>query len=278
MKKLILLFLLITTAVLTSCEDEKKSEPDDSVYALVNIPFAKFFATEATEGFDAYSSATQKAGNGNMSYGTYHTQSVVTEAVTSGITFPVNISRELLVSLGGNEVTDDSPSLDITTSARQTTSTIRYSKEQLLFQNKDYSYYILKDAPSYYKEASGSTGNVFFGKTKGEEKDIGKLYVAIAPGEAHHNFSPAITLLKPVDENTAEEETLSVKKFTFEGGSEAYTVTAGENGSETLEPKTLSSLKTIVATDTEGKSYGLTTLQNMFWGKSQIKVSAANQT
>jgi len=36
----------------------------------------------------------------------------------------------------------------------------------------------------------------------------------------------------------------------------------------------LSALKAIIATSSEGKSYGLTTLSNFFWGKSQIGFKA----
>ena len=36
----------------------------------------------------------------------------------------------------------------------------------------------------------------------------------------------------------------------------------------------MSALKAIIATSSEGKSYGLTTLSNFFWGKSQIGFKA----
>ena len=41
-----------------------------------------------------------------------------------------------------------------------------------------------------------------------------------------------------------------------------------------MENKTLGELKTIIATDSNGNEYGLTTLSNFFWGKKQIGFKA----
>ena len=125
--------------------------PEKSIVKNITRLIEKFFENETTNGYDAYSSATQKAANGSMSYGTFHTESTATEATTHGITFPVKISKATLESLGGTEVTDSSNAVDITTTMRKTTSTVRYSGKQILFQSPEYSYYILSETPSYYK-------------------------------------------------------------------------------------------------------------------------------
>lgn len=70
-----------------------------------------------------------------MSYGTYHEPvKNPAEAVARGITCPVKISKAVLESLGGSEITDESPSFDLTTTVREVPTTIRYSGKQNLFQ------------------------------------------------------------------------------------------------------------------------------------------------
>ena len=244
--------------------EENLADMAEYSYALVNIPFETFFKEEAI-GFDAYSSATTKAAAGNMSYGTYHTQTKASEATTRGITYPVKIAKASLSALTGLQITDESPSFDVTTSARGKSSTIRFSGKQNLFQSSDYSYYLLKDQPAYYKELSVVDGKFSAGKIVGEAKEIKNLYVTIAAGEAHHDFSPTITLYIDDPANAGK-----VTKLTF--GDEAESaVKITESGSET---QSLSALKAVIATSSEGKSYGLTTLSNFFWGKSQIGFKA----
>lgn len=297
MKKLVLAFLAVATmTAFISCAGSASSsgsgdEGDRAVFALVNIPFEKFYEAETDGDYDAYSSATQKAANGAMCYGTYHKTKgedtasktareaepsatfTPSEEVTAGITYPVKIDLATLRSLGGKEVSDSSPSTDVTITGRGA-STIRYEGKQNLYHSGDYAYYILSQAPVAYKEAKGSRGNVSFGKIKGNTKAIDTLFVTVEPGEAHHNFSPAITLYVK-DESVSSAEGVGVKKLTFaELSDKAKKVTAGADGSESLSEQNLSALKTIIATSTDGKSYGLTVLNNMFWGKSQIGFQA----
>lgn len=244
--------------------EENLSNMAEYSYALVNIPFETFFEEEAGE-FDAYSGATTKVAAGNMSYGTYHTQTTASEATTRGITYPVKIAKASLSSLTGTQVTDESPSFEVTTTARGQKSTIRYKGKQNLFQSSDYSYYLLKDEPAYYKELSVVDGKVSAGKIVGEAKEIKNLYVTIAAGEAHHDFSPAITLYVD-DPNNAGK----VTKLTFSDEADKAEKITDAGTSEQV----LSALKAIIATSAEGKSYGLTTLSNIFWGKSQIGFKA----
>ena len=97
--------MLSANFIACSQSSDTNTEPeDDTVYALVNIPFEKFFEKETKDGnFDAYTSATQKAANGSMSYGTYYEEAT--------------------------EITDQSPAFDITITGRGA-STIRYSGKQ----------------------------------------------------------------------------------------------------------------------------------------------------
>ncbi len=275
------LLAVMFALTLSGCNHGNQDNPpaDDSVYALVNIPYEEFFKSETTDGnFDAYTSATQKVANGSMSYGTYHIEIIPAQAVARGITCPVKISKELLKSLGGTEITDDSASFDLTISGRGA-STIRYSGKQNLFQSPDYSYYILSETPEYYKEAAKSADKVSFSKIKASPKDMGTLYVTLAAGEAHHDFSPTIALYKSEEELSETKTSIKVVKLEeFSGAEIAKTVTKDENDEEVLTDKPLSTLKTIIATDSDGKEYGLTTLSNFFWGKKQIgfKAPAAN--
>ena len=87
---------LLCALTLSGC-NESDDSTDDSVFALVNVPFEKFFANETTDGnFDAYTSATQKAANGSMCYGTYYKEGeAVSDSVCQGIITPVKISKSL---------------------------------------------------------------------------------------------------------------------------------------------------------------------------------------
>lgn len=203
------MFSLALSGCNNGSSDDSGSSPaqaNDAVFALVNIPYAEFFKSETTDGnFDAFTSATQKVANGAMSYGTYHEATEkIEDAVAKGITCPVKISKAVLESLGGTEITDESASFDLTTTVRRITSTIRYSGKQNLFQSKDYSYYILSERPAYYKEASKVNDKVVFGKIISNPKDMGTLYVTIAAGEARHDFSPTISFYTSEEELSAE--------------------------------------------------------------------------
>ena len=273
----------LVSLALISCNNGSKDNSDspqpedDRIFALVNIPYADFFKSETTDGnFDAFTSATQKVANGAMSYGTYHeAMKEPKDAVAKGITCPVKISKALLESLGGTEITDESASFDLTITGKGA-STIRYSGKQNLFQAKDYSFYILDSAPAYYKEASKENDKVVFGKIVSSPKDIGTLYVTVSAGEAHHDFSPTISFYTSEEELSDEKTSIIVAKLSkdFEGAEIAKAVKKDENDAEVLTDKTLSALKTIIATDSEGKEYGLTTLSNFFWGKKQMGFKA----
>ena len=57
------LLAVMFALTLSGCNHGNQDNPpaDDSVYALVNIPYEEFFKSETTDGnFDAYTSAPQK--------------------------------------------------------------------------------------------------------------------------------------------------------------------------------------------------------------------------
>ena len=284
LKMFSLAMILSLTLSVMSCSNSNSpddNEAEQSIFALVNIPFDKFFEAE-TDQFDAYSSATQKAANGSITYGTYHVSksdsSELSEQVTRGITYPVKVNvsdLENLKGLGGTEITDSTPAIDVTTTGRGGTNTIRYLGKQTLYHNGDYSYYILSEAPASYKKANFSGSNVSFEKIKGNTQKIETLYVTIEPGEAHHEFSPMLTLYVRDNSKTAEKG-IPVTKLTFADISEKAQKITGAEGSETVTEQNLNALRTIIATSTDGKSYGLTVLNNMFWGKSQMGFQAPN--
>ncbi|MCR5253166.1 MAG: hypothetical protein K6C98_05560 [Treponema sp.] len=281
--KMFSLAMILSLALsVMSCSNSNSpddTEAEQSVFALVNIPFDKFFEAE-TDQFDAYSSATQKAANGSITYGTYHVSksdsSELSEQVTRGITYPVKVNvsdLENLKNLGGKEITDSTPAIDVTTTGRGGTNTIRYSGKQTLYHNGDYSYFILSEAPTSYKKANFTGSNVSFEKIKGNTVKIDTLYVTIEPGEAHHEFSPMLTLYVR-DSSTTSTSGIPVTKLTFADISEKAQKITGTEGNETITEQNLNALRTIIATSTDGKSYGLTVLNNMFWGKSQMGFQA----
>lgn len=285
--KISLLVSLALVMTFFSCADSASSSSEDSkVFALVNIPFEKFFEEETNGKFDAYSSATIKAANGSITYGTYHkdfenaesASKVPSNQKTTGITYPVKINRSdlaVLKNLGGVEITDSTPFTDVTVSGRGGASTIRYEGKQNLYNNGDYSYYVLSQAPASYKDAHVSGQNISFGKIKGNTKTIDTLYVTVEPGEAHHEFSPMITLYIK-DDSVSSSAGIGVKKLTFdECADRAKKVTVDSTtNEESFADQKLTSLRSVIATSTDGKSFGLTVLNNIFWGKSQIGLQA----
>jgi hypothetical protein len=83
------------------------------------------------------------------------------------------------------EITDSS-SVDVTTTARGTTTTTTYSGSDALFEAADYSWYKLAEAPAYYKELSvASDGSWSFGAVKGEVKTVSGVTAEIVYNGRH---------------------------------------------------------------------------------------------
>ncbi|MCC8126329.1 MAG: hypothetical protein LIO92_02880, partial [Clostridiales bacterium] len=136
-------------------------------YVLMNIPYAEFYVEEADEGVDAYTSATYSKPRGTLAAGSYH-EDESGEAI-NGIIYPVKLTGDLtLASLSDCiQITDDS-SVTITVTNRGKEVTTTYEGSDALFESPSYSYYILSETPSYYKELSvDEDGNWTFGAAQG---------------------------------------------------------------------------------------------------------------
>lgn len=141
-------------------------------YVLMNIPYDDFYKAELKNNdvkVDAFTSATKNksrtAGmmNGNSAYHVNSDGSDVT-----GVTFPVKVSD--LSTLKDQKQVTDSDSVTITVTNRGQTSSNTYTGKDALIENASYAYYILSEAPSYYKELTvNADGSYSFSAMKGAE-------------------------------------------------------------------------------------------------------------
>ena len=141
-------------------------------YVLMNIPYDDFYKAELKNNdvkVDAFTSATlnksRTAGmmNGNSAY---HVDSNGTDV--TGVTFPVKVS-DLSLLKDQKQVTD-SDSVTITVTNRGQTSSNTYTGKDSLIENASYSYYILSETPSYYKELTvNADGSYSFSAMKGAQ-------------------------------------------------------------------------------------------------------------
>lgn len=148
-------------------------EKEEYQYLLMNIPYEEFYAAEIennAEGVDAVTSATKaKPRTGNLVAGSYHANSDGSNI--SGVTFPVKIKKG--TDLSKFKQITDSDSLTITVTNRGKEVTTEYNGKDALFESADYSYYVLSEVPSYYKEVSvDADGNLSFGKAEGTKQKV----------------------------------------------------------------------------------------------------------
>lgn len=136
-------------------------------YVLMNIPYADFYASELNNSVavDSVSSATlNKTRTSSLVGGSYHV-SQGGEDIT-GIVFPVKVPEGM--DLSKFKQVTDSDSVTISVTNRGQTKETTYTGKDALFENASYSYYVLSEAPAYYKEATvDASGNVSFGKVQG---------------------------------------------------------------------------------------------------------------
>lgn len=143
---------------------EKTPEVQKEVYVLMNIPYADFYKADGVAGTDTVSSATKQKTRASLAAGSYHVNSDGSDI--TGVTFPVKIS-DVSALEKYTQIKDDSK-VDITTSIKGKESTTTYTGKEALFESTSYSYYILSDVPSYYKEATvNADGSFSFGEVKG---------------------------------------------------------------------------------------------------------------
>jgi len=152
-----------------------KAQNEQATYVLMNIPYAEFYKAEVQNDVDVdvFTSATlNKTRTAGLSGGSYHTNADGSKI--NGITFPVKVDKN--VDLSKYKKVTDSDSVTITTTTRGQTKTDTYTGKDALYENADYAYYALSEAPSYYKEVSVDTeGNLVFGKTVGTVTEISGL-------------------------------------------------------------------------------------------------------
>ena len=143
----------------------EKATVSTDVYVLMNIPYDKFYAAEGDDDVDAVTSATkQKTRNSGLTAGSYHVNSDGTDI--TGVVYPVKVS-DISALAKYTKITDESK-VDITVSGKGGEKTTTYEGKDALFESASYSYYILSEAPSYYKEATvNEDGTLSFGKVEG---------------------------------------------------------------------------------------------------------------
>ena len=145
----------------------EKATVSTDVYVLMNIPYDKFYAAEGDDDVDAVASATkQKTRNFGLTAGSYHVNSDGTDI--TGVVYPVKVS-DISALEKYTKITDKSK-VDITVSSKGGEQTTTYEGKDALFESASYSYYVLSEAPSYYKEATvNEDGTLSFGKVTGTE-------------------------------------------------------------------------------------------------------------
>jgi len=141
-------------------------------YVLMNIPYDDFYKAELKNNdvkVDAFTSATlNKSRTSGMMNGNsaYHVDPNGTDV--TGVTFPVKVSD--LSALKDQKQVTDSDSVTITVTNRGQTSSNTYTGKDALIENASYAYYILSEAPSYYKELTvNADGSYSFSAMKGAE-------------------------------------------------------------------------------------------------------------
>ena len=144
---------------------EKTPEVQKEVYVLMNIPYADFYKADGVAGADTVSSATKQKTRASLAAGSYHVNSDGSDI--TGVTFPVKIS-DVSALEKYTQIKDDSK-VDITTSIKGKESTTTYTGKEALFESTSYSYYILSDVPSYYKEATVNADGSFSKRGKNTE-------------------------------------------------------------------------------------------------------------
>ena len=145
---------------------------EQEIYALMNIPYDELYKNDLKQNkipVDAMTSATyQKTRTKSLSNGSYHKNSDGSKI--DGVTFPVKLKVNSDADLEGlTHVGDYSKELTITTTLRGKQQTNTYKGRDTLFENGTYAYYVLspEEKPDFYKEVTvGEDGNFKFSETK----------------------------------------------------------------------------------------------------------------
>ena len=145
-------------------EDEFADEAGDGqtegeAYVLMNIPYDDFYKAELKNNdvkVDTFTSATKQKTRSSLAKGSYHVNSDGSDI--TGVTFPVKVSD--ISVLKDKKQIKDNASVSITTAIKG---------KDALFESDSYSYYVLSEEPSYYKELTvGEDGSFTFSAIKGK--------------------------------------------------------------------------------------------------------------
>lgn len=154
-------------------EDEFADEAGDGqtegeAYVLMNIPYDDFYKAELKNNdvkVDAFTSATKQKTRSSLAKGSYHVNSDGSDI--TGVTFPVKVSD--ISVLKDKKQIKDNASVSITTAIKGKETTTEYRGKDALFESDSYSYYVLSEEPSYYKEMTvGEDGSFTFSAIEGK--------------------------------------------------------------------------------------------------------------
>ena len=154
-------------------EDEFADEAGDGqtegeAYVLMNIPYDDFYKAELKNNdvkVDTFTSATKQKTRSSLAKGSYHVNSDGSDI--TGVTFPVKVSD--ISVLKDKKQIKDNASVSITTAIKGKETTTEYKGKDALFESDSYSYYVLSEEPSYYKELTvGEDGSFSFSAIEGK--------------------------------------------------------------------------------------------------------------
>ena len=158
--------------------------PANSGYVLMNIPYAEFYAAEKDANgtaaqVDAVSSATKQKTRSTLAAGSYHENADGTDI--SGVIYPVYVPD--LSALRGYKQVKDSDTFTITVTPKDKEITTTYTGKDTLFENPDHAYYVLAEAPTYYKTLTvESDGSFSFGKATAKMTELDGISVSLKTG------------------------------------------------------------------------------------------------
>ena len=182
--------------------DLRKYEiPANSGYVLMNIPYAEFYAAEKDDGgtaakVDAVSSATLQKTRSTLAAGSYHENADGTDI--SGVIYPVYV--EDISVLSGCKQVKDSDTLTITVTLKGKEITTPYTGKDTLFENQDHAYYVLAEAPTYYKTLTvEADGSFSFGKTTAVMTKLDGTSVILKTGSHRAYYKLKVTKGLPED-------------------------------------------------------------------------------
>ena len=151
-----------------SADETGEGQTEGEAYVLMNIPYDDFYKAELKKNdvkVDAFTSATKQKTRSSLAKGSYHVNSDGSDI--TGVTFPVKVSD--ISVLKDKKQIKDNASVSITTAIKGKETTTEYKGKDVLFESDSYSYYVLSEEPSYYKELTvGEDGSFTFSAIEGK--------------------------------------------------------------------------------------------------------------